>query len=184
MTNIRREIFSAFRIRASLKMILFTGFMAVLLGLTAIPAAATPSRHGTGDDCRSKVFDLVALEDIPSDGKIGVPSNTTKLLRGSVSAETETYIPLVVIVIGFEGQPYNNTYDWNEMIFQGEVSLKQYYKDMSFGKFTFQPVEENSRTGFGGNTNENDRINDGIIFVSLDMEKTYGWAVDYDYYTR
>ena len=90
MTNDRREIFSAFRIRASLKMILFTGFMAVLLGLTAIPAAATPSRHGTGDDCRSKVFDLVALEDIPSDGKIGVPSNTTKLLRGSVSAETET----------------------------------------------------------------------------------------------
>ena len=41
---------------------------------------------------------------------------------------------------------------------------------MSYGKFTFDPVEETSEYNVDGNTNVHDRVNDGIVHVSIDDE--------------
>ena len=152
----------------------------VLFGALTSVVSAVPSRNGAGGDCRSQVFDLIRPEDMPSDGRIG-GENLPQGRRGAKNGTTEEYIPLVMIVIGFDGQPYNTEYDWNKQIFADEVSLKQYYTDMSFGKFTFLPVEETSAYGVGGNNNAADRENDGVVHVTLDTQKLTGWAIrDYD----
>lgn len=65
-------------------------------------------------------------------------------------------------------------------MFVGTNSLKQYYKDMSFDKFTFEPAKETSAYGIDGNTNEYDRADDGIIHVTIDRAKEQSWAVDDD----
>ena len=148
----------------------------VVFGACASVVSAVPSLGGSGGDCRSQVFDLILPEDIPSDGRTG-GGNLLRARRGTNSGTPEEYIPLVMIVIGFDGQPYDTEYDWNEKIFGGEVSLRQYYSDMSFGKFTFLPVEETSAYGIGANSNAADRENDGIIHVTLDTQKLTGWGI-------
>ena len=135
-----------------------------------------------GGECRSHTFELLTLEDLPSDGEIGLPTDPArKAPRKSAKAETETYLPLVMIVIGFDEQPYVDSNDWYTQIFGGKDSVEKYYKDMSFGKFTFTPAKETSAYNVGGNTNTFDLVDDGIIHVTLDTKKAYGWEVDFNY---
>ena len=135
-----------------------------------------------GGECRSHTFELLSPEDLPSNGEIGLPSDPMrKAPRRSGKAKTDTYLPLVMIVIGFDGQPYVDSNDWYTQIFAGKDSVEKYYYDMSFGKFTFTPAKETSAYNVGGNTNTFDLVDDGIIHVTLDTEKTYGWEVDYNY---
>ena len=93
------------------------------------------------------------------------------------SKKTDTSLPLVIIVVGFEGASenlpdgiaYNDTFDWGDTIFGQEKSVSQYYYDMSLGQFTFVPAVETSANGVDGNTNVSDRVNDGVIHVSVSL---------------
>ena len=138
-------------------------------------------RYLPGGDCRSMTFELLSPEDLPSDGGIGQPTDPArKAPRREAKAETETYLPLVMIVIGFDEQPYVDTNDWYAQIFGGEHSVEKYFKDMSFGKFTFMPAKETSAFEVDGNTNTFDLVDDGIIHLTLDTKKSCGWDL-YDY---
>ena len=83
-------------------------------------------------------------------------------------ADGPSSIPVAVIVVGFEDEPYKNEYDWHERFFTGEYSIGSFYSEASQGAFTFTPVHETSRFGEDGNTNSRDVADDGVIHVSLD----------------
>ncbi|MCR5042023.1 MAG: leucine-rich repeat protein [Clostridia bacterium] len=120
----------------------------------------------SGPGCKSKVFDLVTLDDIPvrSPALIGGKSFAPSLTKADKN------LPLVIIVAGFEDVAYEDGFDWAQEIFKTEYSLSQYYTDMSFGQFTFVPAVESSAFGTDGNTNAADAANDGIIHVTLPMK--------------
>ncbi|MBE6041243.1 MAG: M6 family metalloprotease domain-containing protein, partial [Clostridiales bacterium] len=136
-------------------------------------AAGSDAHNG----CRSKTFDLLTPEDIPSDGAVGGQTGSRKARRAAPT-DSGSYIPLVMIVMGFDEQPYNEEYNWSETIFEGDGSIEKYYRDMSSGKFTFMPAAETCEFGAGGNVNTADTVNDGIIHVTLDRKKTLGWVTD------
>ena len=144
------------------------------------PDAVDPSVSGT---CHSQVFDVLTPADLPSNGPTACASSDLVfvddegLLAAQEDAPTQSYLPLVVIAIGFDGQPYDDAHDWSDRIFVGERSVSQYYTDMSLGKFTFLPAQETSAFGEGGNTNAADKPNDGVIHVTLGRQKERAWFV-------
>jgi len=105
--------------------------------------------------------------------------------------DTDYCIPLLCIVVGFEGttedapegMPYEDSFDWAESIFRDKISLTQYYRDMSYGQFTFTPGQETSAYGVAGNTNTADRKNDGIIHVVTEYPHKFWSGLDLDYKT-
>ena len=161
------------------RLLIAAACLIALLAVFSLSAWAAPAKYGTGRECRSQVFDLVLPEDIPSDGRIGCPTDGDPKLapRKTAEPETETFIPLVMIVVSPKDQPYSTSYDWYSRIFGDGDTLCRYYSDMSFGKFTFVPVRETSAAGVNGNTNEPDRVDDGIIHVSLATAKQKGWGI-------
>ena len=155
--------------------------LCVFFSAFAVMAAAAPLHYGSDRGCRSQVFDLATINDLPSDGRVGRTALAQSTLLGAASTQPDSYIPLVMIVIGFNGQAYNPEYDWGTLFFEGSTSLAQYYMDMSFGQFTFLPVQETSAYGVDGNTSPSDQENDGIIHVQLSTTKQKGWALsNYD----
>ena len=136
------------------------GFVLLALPSFAVPAA--PHSPFTGSDalCRSHAgHTLVTLDSIPEtqNGSHKIPK----------PGETVKNIPLLTLVIGFKDMPYRNDYNWADEIFMGNESLRAYYTDMSFGKFTFEPVRESCAYGKDGNSNTYDKANDGVIHVTL-----------------
>ncbi len=137
------------------------GFVLFSLSSFAVPAAPGSAFAGADALCRSHAGKtLVTLDSIPADSrnasrKIPKPGKTTK------------NIPLLTLVIGFKDVPYQDGYNWADEIFKGDESLRTYYSDMSFGQFTFEPVVESCAYGKDGNTNKYDKVNDGVIHVSL-----------------
>ncbi|MBQ6119439.1 MAG: hypothetical protein IJK98_09420, partial [Clostridia bacterium] len=149
---------------------LFCGIIAaaalLLCAFTALAVPAAPGTHADGDRaCKSHVGALLTLSD--------VSATAAKRNRGPMRAPSlgsvRSDVPLAVIVIGLDGMPYRDDFDWAQEIFRSDRSLKEYYKDMSFGQFTFTPVRETSVYRVGGNTNAADAVNDGVIHVSLPM---------------
>ncbi len=153
----------------------FAVCICLLLALTLAGSVTTFAGEGE-PQVKERVgsFELLTPDKLPSNGPVGKAAGETLAGEG---AETDTYIPLVLIVIGFEEQPYNDTYDWADSLFRNEWSVAKYYTDMSCGKFTFVPVEETSAFGVAGNTNTADTANDGVIHVTLPRKKTQGWNV-------
>lgn len=151
----------------------------VFLGL--LPARKVYAVPGIGEGnvgedqvCQSMTFDLLTPEKLlPGDGAAATGEGET--LAGKGTAEAEKVLPLAVIVIGFENLPYSDAYNWNEVLFSSSKSLSQYYKDMSFDKFTFVPARETSAFGQNGNTNAADQANDGVIHVKLKKSKKTTW---------
>ena len=92
-----------------------------------------------------------------------------------VAHASETHeIPLVMIVIGFDGGsdpdaavPYDEGYDWSAALFGQGESPASYYRDISQGAFAFTPAKETSAMGIDGNYNTADHANDGIVHVTL-----------------
>ena len=88
-------------------------------------------------------------------------------------AQETKAIPLLVIVVGFAGDDaseavdYDVDYDWYGAIFGSDDSLASYYLDMSQGAFTFAPAHEASAFGQDGNVNLPDRVDDGIVHITL-----------------
>ncbi|MBQ1406525.1 MAG: M6 family metalloprotease domain-containing protein [Eubacterium sp.] len=141
----------------------------------AVPAAPGSDAKGAERGCRSQVFPTVTLSDLRK-----TPSGPTnrKNVNGLKSVTED--IPTVIIVVGFENMPYDNTFNWSGEIFSGTRSLSKYYSDMSLGQFTFTPVIESSKYGTDGNTNTKDAANDGIIHVKLSTNHDE-WTTSYDF---
>lgn len=151
--------------RVNIKLLLVFALVlacSVVFAAAAFAVPAAPGSPFTGEEavCRSHPGKLVTLDQIPSghqDGPRRIPR----------PGETTKDIPLLTLVIGFRDIGYRNDYDWAEEIYRSGESLRAYYSDMSFGKFTFDPVKETSAYGKDGNTNRADKANDGVIHVSL-----------------
>lgn len=96
-------------------------------------------------------------------------------------------IPLVMIVVEYDGGSdpeaavlYDDDYNWSAALFSEGESPASYYRDMSGGSFTFTPAKETSETGVDDNTNNADRVDDGVIHVTL-RERHDAWgAVNVD----
>ena len=136
-----------------------------------------------------------ALTDQSSDAGTGTAQSTvngssiksiadTKVIVSQSTTDVTT-IPLLVLVVGFNGSSehlpdgisYNTEYDWSDTVFRADASLTQYYLEMSCGQFTFVPASETSAYGVGGNTNTKDTENDGVVHVTID--KAHGpWGDD------
>ena len=162
-------------------------------GLTCYAVPAMPGNE-CGEDalCPSVTSDTLVTLDILKERdrlkeeKAGKAAGSAagEQVAGKVKTEAESTIPLLCIVIGFNGTtadapgglPYSDDYNWGEYIFKSEKSLTQYYMDMSLGKFTFVPAVDASRYGYGGNTNKYDTVNDGIIHVTVDQPHL-DWSV-------
>ena len=128
--------------------------------------------------------DVVTLADI--EAAQGSSDAGTFGLRSTV--QTETSLPLITIVIGFDtgesddteitanggtwtaaDQRYRDDYDWYEQLYGGEYSITNFYATMSNGQFSWVPATaETSAQGVDGNTNQYDEAGDGIIHVTLD----------------
>ncbi len=151
--------------RNSLKLMLTVALVLLCLAAFAAAAFAVPAAPGspyTGQEalCRSHPGELVTLDRIPA-GQKGGPRRIPR------PGETTRDIPLLTLVIGFRDIGYRDDYDWANEIYRSQESLRAYYSDMSFGKFTFDPVRESSACGVDGNTNRADRADDGVIHVTV-----------------
>ena len=144
----------------------------------AVPAAPGSGREGAEASCRSHTGKLITLDDIPDRR---VPAGTKAYIPAL--EHTTKDIPLLTVVIGFSNVPYHNDYDWNNEFFSGEKSITSYYSDMSFGKFTFVPAQETSVYNRDGNTNKADKVNDGVIHVTLDTAHS-DWSMNYSLFTQ
>ena len=161
------------------KLLLSAAIVSAAAAMTAISASAvapadgvTPGKTGPKDEPAP----LVTLQDIPTKVTRKGPSNPF-VQAAPAQGEGYSSIPLVIITIGFNDMPYSDDYDWGSTIFQGDTSLRQYYLDQSFGKFTFDPVTETCAYGVDGNTNTHDAVNDGVIHVTVDRNHE-DWAGD------
>ena len=80
---------------------------------------------------------------------------------------------LLIVVAEFLGKDgagavsYQKSYDWASVAFTSPDSIASYYSDMSNGSFTFKPAAETSAYGVDGNTNKADKVNDGVVHVSM-----------------
>lgn len=147
------------------------------------------------------VGEAVTLSDIEA----AQAASGANALGARSATQTETSLPLITIVIGFENpedpgaevvqkdddgnvvaswnaadQRYRDGYDWNKLLYSGENSITSYYATMSNGKFSWTPAtEETSAYGTGGNTNLHDKAGDGVIHVTLKRDHGNWESVEY-----
>ncbi len=151
--------------KSTKKLMLTFVFLLLFLAVFAVAAFAVPAAPGSpfvGEEalCRSHPGKLVTLDQIPA----GQQNGARRIQR---PGDTTKDIPLLTLVIGFKDIGYRSDYDWANEIYRSQESLRAYYTDMSFGKFTFDPVAESSAFGKDGNTNRADKANDGVIHVTV-----------------
>ncbi len=149
----------------------------LLFAFTALAVPAAPGTHTDGScACKSHTGQLLTLADV---SKTAAKRNAGPMRAPSLGS-VQNDVPLAVIVIGLDGMPYRDDYDWAQEIFLTDRSLAEYYTDMSFGQFTFTPVQETSAYGVDGNTNAADAADDGVIHVSLPMAHD-DWRLEFPY---
>ncbi|MCR5181575.1 MAG: cell wall-binding repeat-containing protein [Clostridia bacterium] len=125
-------------------------------------------------------FPLVTLDDVAwRSGEYSGAPITEKIPAKYPHFDTPTEIPLLILVLEFNNIEYQDDYDWDDYVFTGDLSLVQYYKDMSFNQFNFVPAKETSAYNVGGNHNKKDKVNDGIVHVSVNANHG-NWNLDYD----
>lgn len=162
--------------KQSLKLFLIVLTLALLALFLGVTAGAVPPAPGSGwqagHACPSHAGEtyitLSELSGARPGGAMAAPS----------LEPMQRDIPLVMVVIGFRDLPYEPGYNWAETIFSGPKSLRQYYTDMSYGQFTFDPAQETSAFGVNGNRNAADKAGDGVIHVTLDRLHE-DWTLDY-----
>ncbi|MDY4040513.1 MAG: M6 family metalloprotease domain-containing protein [Collinsella sp.] len=141
-------------------------------------AGALTADDLTGDAARSALYRLqgkvyrgealsqpaetVTLDDVRTanrslDGQSGFRS----------AGSDQATLPLLLIVVGFEDQPYSTTYDWAQTFFTADYSISSLYDISSNGKFTWAPAQETSAYEVDGNTSPSDAANDGILHITL-----------------
>ena len=159
--------------------------------MASVQVAARPSYAAAVDTeslCRSHTEETLLTLDYLREKRAGssdLSASGKKYMPSAVSRTECVTIPLLVLVVGFngasehfpEGAAYNPEYNWGDTVFVSEDSLTRYYLEMSGGQFTFSPVQEQSAYGEKGNTNLYDRENDGVVHVNVDH--AHGpWADD------
>ena len=102
-------------------------------------------------------------------------------------ADEPQVMHLIMVVVGFDGGddpdaavPYDDELDWSAALFGESDSPASYYRDMSDGMFTFAPVDETSEAGVAGNVNGADKVNDGVVHVTLHRPHGAWGAVNVD----
>ena len=154
--------------------------MTPLLGDSVFADCDEPGTESPGSEaaCQSEPTDRVITPDMIPSSKSGPKAPKA---AGSIVSTKGKKIPLLVIVIGFSNVSYDDykQYDWSKLLYDPDNSrnLLEYYNDMSYSQFTFEPIRENSRYNYDGNTNKYDKIDDGIIHVKLDMPH-YRWLLN------
>ena len=120
-------------------------------------------------------------------GLVLVTSICTLMPCAAFASEEEQTIPLVMVVVEFDGGDdpnaavrYDTENNWAEALFGQNDSPAAYYRDMSAGVFTFVPANESSVSGAADNTNVADRENDGIVHVTLHRPHGAWGAVNVD----
>lgn len=164
--------------------IVAAAFMSAALVLTMIPlpdgevfADCAEDEYAVSESeaaCESEPADHLITPDMIPDTQTGEKDKPKKAVGDFINTAE---IPMLVVVIGFNNNMhYSTEYDWGKILFDpmSSRSLPQFYKEMSYGKFTFEPVKENSKYGTDGNTNKNDKVNDGIVHVNVNMNH-YQW---------
>lgn len=142
---------------------------------TFMPSAVSAESNAQAPESRclpGGTFDLVTLDDIAGGQPVVKKPGTKKVFKSSTDSSQKT-MPLLMIVVGFKDTPYNESYDWGSLMFsssKGSYTLANYYSDNSQGKFTFAPALENSAYGSAGNTNKADKVNDGIVHVTVSID--------------
>jgi M6 family metalloprotease-like protein len=125
-------------------------------------------------------FQLVTLDDVAwRSGEYSGTPVTEKIPSKYPHFDTPSETPLLVLVLEFNNMKYQNNYDWGNSIFQGQYSLAQYYKDMSFNQFSFVPAKETSAYNVDGNHNTKDKANDGVVHITLNVNHG-NWNLDDD----
>ena len=123
-------------------------------------------------------FRLVTLDDVAwQSGEYSGTPTIEKIPSKYPHFDTPTETPLLVLVLEFNNILYQNNYDWADTIFNGDYSLAQYYKDMSFNQFEFVPARETSAYNVGGNHNNKDKVNDGVVHITVDADHGV-WDLD------
>ena len=125
-------------------------------------------------------FQLVTLDDVAwRSGEYSGTPTTEKISPKYPHFDTPAETPLLVLVLEFNNMKYQDNYDWGNSIFQGQYSLAQYYKDMSFNQFSFVPAKETSAYNVDGNHNTKDKANDGVVHITLNVNHG-NWDLDDD----
>ena len=150
----------------------------LLFAFTALAAPAAPGTHPDGAACKSHTGELLTLSDV---AKTASARNGGPMRAPSIDPVVSD-VPLAVIVIGFANQPYREDFDWAQEVFRADMSLSEYYSDMSLGQFTFTPVRETSAYG-GANKNVADAADDGVVHVTLSTDHD-DWTLEYSYMSR
>lgn len=90
--------------------------------------------------------------------------NGSSKFRMMRSMSAPKSIPLLTIVVGFNDISYDNKVNWGSMLSAG---VGEYYMEVSKNQFTFSPAKETSASGKDGNTNTEDKANDGVVHINL-----------------
>lgn len=161
------------------RLIVTLALLAALLLCSAAPAAAARANDAAPRrGCVSHPGPLLTLQEL---SKTAAARNRGPMRAPSLRPAAAD-LPLAVIVAEFKGMPYSETFNWAKTIFTDDLSLAEYYTDMSLGQFTFTPVRETSCFG-GKNRNSADAVNDGVIHVTLDLPHD-DWAFQYPYMSK
>ena len=116
-------------------------------------------------------FQMVTLDDVAwRSGEYSGTPITEKIPSKYPHFDTPSETPLLVLVLEFNNMKYQNNYDWGDTIFNGDLSLAQYYKDNSFNQFSFVPAKETSAYNVGGNHNTKDKANDGVVHITVNAD--------------
>lgn len=145
------------------------------LVFTGSAARGTDGGHRV---CKSHPGPLLTLEDI---AKTTAVRNRGPMRAPAVQPAVSD-LPLVVIVAEFSDMSYSETFDWSDSIFRADRSLAEFYTDMSLGRFTFTPAQETAALG-QENRNVADKVNDGIIHVTLDLPHD-DWTLEYSFKSK
>ena len=71
-------------------------------------------------------------------------SQNSRALLSEDTDTTKESLPLLVIVVGFSDVPYQDSYDWSDMVYNGKYSVGEFWSEASNKTFTFSKAEENS----------------------------------------
>lgn len=146
-------------------------FLALLFAFTGSAAAGT--QDAGQRICKSHPGPLLTLSEI---SKTAAIRNRGPVRAPSLQPAVND-LPLAIIVVAFSDMPYSEAFDWSDTIFHADRSLAEFYSDMSLGQFTFTPARETSAFG-GDNRNAADKVNDGVIHVTLDLPHD-DWTLEY-----
>ena len=124
-----------------------------------------------------------AFERVTPESLSDTSSQNSRALLSENTGTTKDSLPLLVIVVGFSDVPYQNSYDWSDMVYNGEYSVGKFWSEASNKTFTFSKAEENSAytSSSGdesGQTDQADQADQPDQATSSEADQNEGLAGD------